>query len=515
MVMPGTTLAAWSGAHAARRPDEEAVASRRARLDWGEFDRAIRRVAAGLAERGVGTGDRVGVVSDNRIEMLIAFGAASHVGAIFAPIHPKFGPRELEAALEVADPALVVADPSAAERLRDGETLDRPASLAVLPDRFDPEVGGLGAPPTGDAAAEVAPSDVGLLAFTSGTTGRPKGVPHTWRNMLWNHRQFIDGLGLTPADRNYAAAPLAHIAGLGTMTGPLLYLGGTTILEDQFEGSALPERIEEFDATCTFMVPAMWRAALEGGEWEGRAETLRFGLVGGAPVRASLVERANDCGVDLHQGYGMTEAGPMVSLLRSDDPERHARLVGRPGMHVDCRVVDEGGEVVSPGTTGELHVRGPNVVDGYWSAPDRSERAFVDGWFRTGDIVRRSPDGGLELLGRTDDLLITGGENIYPGEIESVLSGRDDVEAVAVVGRDDPTWGEVATAVVVPTADGTAPTLEELVATARSRLADFKAPRRLAVADELPRTATGKVDRDEILSRFERGALEIRESADD
>jgi len=447
--------------------------------------------------------------------MLVAFGATSRVGAVFAPIHPHFGPRELEAALEVADPALVVADLPAADRLRVLEALDRPASLEVLPDRFDPELGGLGARPTGEGAADVDPSEVGLLAFTSGTTGRPKGVPHTWQNMLWNHRQLIDELGLSPDDRNYAAAPLAHIAGLGTITGPLLYLGGTTILEDQFDADAVPERIDEFGATCTFMVPSMWRATFEQGNWEGRAETLRFGLVGGAPVRASLVERATEAGATLHQGYGMTEAGPMVTLLKSDDPEEHARTVGRPGMHVACRVVDEEGAAVPPGTTGELHVRGPNVADEYRASPDVDERAFADGWFRTGDIARRSADGVLELLGRTDHLLITGGENVYPGQVESVLSGRADVGAVAVVGREDPIWGEVVTAVVVPAEDSPVPTLEELVATARSRLADFKAPRRLAVAESLPRTATGKVDRDEILDRFVRGNLRIRESADD
>jgi len=515
MRMPGTTLADWVEVHARRRPRGESVSSHRARLTWREFDRLVRRVAAGLERRGVSRGDRVAVVADNRIEVLVLFGAASRLGAIFTPIHPSFGVRELGEALEMARPEVIVADPDRTTRLRSLEESRPRGSLEVLPEHFDPEAGGLAADPSRAEGVDVAPEEIGVLLFTSGTTRRPKGVPYTWRNILWNHRQFIDGLELSAADRNYCCAPLAHSAGLGTLTGPLLYLGGTTILEEKFEASAVPERLEEFRATCTFMVPAMWRAAFEQGEWSRRAEELRFGLVGGAPVRAALVERARQYGLELVQGYGMTEAGPMVSLLDSSDPERHARSVGRPGMHVACRIVDEDRQPVEPGASGELEVAGPNVADRYWREPDRTRDSFSNGWFRTGDIARWRDGGEIELLGRVDDRLTTGGENVYPVEIEAALLEREDVRGAAVLGLEDSDWGE-AVAAVLELVDGTPPpSLDELAATVRGRLADFKAPRRLAFVEELPRTATGKVDREEIRGRIAREAIEIRERADD
>jgi fatty-acyl-CoA synthase len=508
--MRGVSLADWIAHHAECHPGRDALVWQDERIDWAELHARVHKLALGLAAAGISSGDRVAAVLRNRPESISLFGACAKLGAVYSPLNPKFGDRELEAALEDADPRVLVVGPDMGDEGASGGT---DVEIRVeLGEDCDPTVGGLAETGSGSIlSVDAGLEDPALLLFTSGTTGRPRGVAHTWRTLLWNHRQFIDELRLSPDDRNYCAAPLAHVAGSNVLTGPMLYLGGTTTLAEEFEPERMLETLREERCTVTFLVPAMWRRLFEAADGPGAFGSLRFGIVGGAPVSAELIERARELGVTLVQGYGMTEAGPMVSLLSSEDPDEHVRSVGRPGMHVETRVVTEEGDKSAAGEAGELWVRGPNIVDEYWRAPEATRESFRGDWFRTGDLVRKTADGELELVGRIDDMIITGGENVYPREIEVRLAEMEGVAEAGVVGTDHPEWGEAVTAVVVPESGEGAPRLEVIREELRSELADYKAPHRLALVDEIPKNPTGKIRRDALRAHLASDDVHVSE----
>jgi fatty-acyl-CoA synthase len=508
--MRGVTLADWIAHHAECHPGRDALVWHDERIDWAELHARVHRLALGLSAAGVSKGDRVAGVMRNRPESILLFGACAKSGAVYSPVNPKFGERELGAALEDAAPRVLVVGPGQEESGAFGR--GEPEVRVELGEEYDPTVGGLADTEGGSILSfDVGLEDPALLLFTSGTTGRPRGVAHTWRTLLWNHRQFIDELRLRPDDRNYCAAPLAHVAGSNVLTGPMLYLGGTTTLAEEFEPERMLETLRDEQCTVTFLVPAMWRRLFEAADGPAPFGSLRFGVVGGSPVSAELIERAQELGVTLVQGYGMTEAGPMVSLLSSEDPDEHVRSVGRPGMHVETRVVGEEGDERAAGEVGELWVRGPNVVDEYWRAPKATRESFREGWFRTGDLVGKTAEGELELVGRIDDMIITGGENVYPREIEVRLAEMEGIAEVGVVGTDHPEWGEAVTAAVVAEPGKRVPTLDVIRDELESELAAYKAPHRLALVDEIPKNPTGKIRRDALREHLAKSDVHVSE----
>jgi fatty-acyl-CoA synthase len=475
------------------------------RVDWATFDRRIRRLASGLRRRGIEPGDVVAARLANRPEWFYLFGACSQLGALFAPLQTRLGPSEVEAILESVAPACLV-ESSSTSIAFESIAPDPPELRAELEADHDPDVAGFAAdePLSSVSSPSSHVDDPALLLHTSGTTGAPRGVCHTWRTLLWNHRQFVDGFELTADDVHYCVAPLAHAAGANVPTGPLLYLGGTIVLADQFDPDRMADALRTRDVTCTFMVPAMWKTLLRALERPLESPDFRFGVVGGAPVSGRLVERARRRGLHLVEGYGMTEAGPMVSLLDASDPARHDRSVGWPGMHVDVRIVDDEGERCEPGERGEIQVRGPNVVDAYWNDGGATRDSFREGgWFRTGDLGVARGGAEFDVVGRIDDMIVSGGENIHPFEVESRIAELETVRAVGVVGTDHPAWGEAVTAAIVP-ADGTeGPTLDEVREVVRAELAGYKAPRRLALVESLPENPTGKLDRARLRAQLE------------
>jgi len=506
------TAADWITGHAERRPDRTALVWRDVVVDWRHVDQIVRRLARGLAANGVRPGDRVAVATPNRPASLYVFGACAHLGAIYTPLPPRLGARRLRRILEHTTPTQSIVGPRSLEAHSGlAEAFDDQPNLVLAPDH-DPTVGGLTLraddrlPPV-----DPAPDDPAMLLYTSGTTGRPRGVCHTWRTLTANHRQFVDELELTPRDRNYCVAPLAHVAGANVLTGPAMAVGAATELDPTFEPRRALDRLTDGTTTVTFLVPAMWKHLFEAADEETDRASLRFGIVGGAPVRRSLVVSARRLGVRLIQGYGMTEAGPMISLLKSDDPDRHVRSVGTPGPEVEVRVADADGNPCEPGQVGEIWVRGPNVVDGYWRAPEATDRSFREGWFRTGDLARQTSGDAIARVGRRDDMIMTGGENVHPQPVEARLAELPAVDRAGVVGTPHPEWGEVVTAAVVPADDPSELSLDGLREALHPELADYQLPRRLALLDGLPRNATGKINRDALRSTITSDAIQTRE----
>lgn len=510
---PGLTPADWITHHARHRPGDVAFVWEEGRATYETVDRLTRRWAADLHQNGVSAGDRVVSILPNSPELVVAFAATSRLNATFCPLDPRSTSAELDDRLDDLEPTAVVESGGRAA------ALDRPDCWFRDIQTGGPDIGQLDGsdpsddiPPAHDSPAQ--PGDDALLVYSSGTTGNPLASVHTYDSILWNHRQFVDELDLDRNDQYLAVAPMHHIAGLHTIAGPLMYLGGTLRFLPEFRPSSVLAVLDAEPITCSFMVPTMWRELFRHPAAQSSAsDAFRFGLVGGAPVDAGLIREGRRLGYHLVEGYGMTEAGPMVSTLHADDPDHHDGGIGRPGMHVAVRAVDDTGDTVDIGDIGELEVAAPNIMDRYWREPDETDAVFRDGWLRTGDLGRLHHDGSLTFAGRLDDMFISGGENIYPAPIERALTRHPDIDDAAVVGTDSERWGQTVTAIIQP-ADRADPTLEDC-RTATAELAHFKRPRRLIRLQSLPTTNTGKTRRDELRRMIDQGELPIDEQRDD
>jgi fatty-acyl-CoA synthase len=332
-----------------------------------------------------------------------------------------------------------------------------------------------------------------LIMYTSGTTGSPKGAVLTHGNIFFNDVNAVLEADFRPDEIALAAAPLFHIAALNGLVLPVFLKGGRSIIHESFVPDDVVTTIVSERVTSMFAVPAMMEAISQSPLFESSdISSLRTVIVGGAPAPLPMLLRWKDKGVEVQQGYGLTETSPAVLKLASADAERKLGSAGKEQLLVDVRIVDAGGQDVGPGGAGEILTRGPNVFPGYWNREDATEAAFVDGWFRTGDIASIDDEGFITLRDRAKDMYISGGENVYPAEVESALLGMPGILEAAVVGIPDAKWGEVGRAFVV-VADGYSPTLEDIAVALGDRLARYKLPRSLVIIETMPRNSTGKL----------------------
>jgi fatty-acyl-CoA synthase len=505
MALQSVTMDAWVARHAEARPDKVALVFQDRRITYAELETAVDGVARGLVRSGVRHGDRVAALLANSPEFLIALMACTRIGAIFVPLNTRLAPAEISYILQDSMPEFLVIHEhllAAIEPIAGG-----------LPVRGVVQVGGSPRPglrsfqelaQSGDAPLPLPPNpeEPALMMYTSGTTGRPKGALLTHNNLLWNNMQLLVELSVGAEDVGFNAAPLFHIGGLNVLTGPLLYCGATNVLEDRFDPVRALILMEREKVTCSFAVPAMWSAIARVPDFERYdLSRVRCLVSGGAPCPLPLIEFFRERGLPFQEGFGMTETAPIVAVLKQDDVVRKAGSIGKPALHVDARVFDEHDQEVEAGVVGELVVRGPNVMLGYWNQPEATAEAVRGGWFHTGDLARRDEEGYLYIVDRKKDMVITGGENVYPVEVEQVLIRHPRVLDVAVFGVPDAKWGERVVAAVV-TRDGEPLTVEEVDAFCRGKLARFKVPGAVHLMSELPRNATGKVLKTELRRRF-------------
>jgi acyl-CoA synthetase (AMP-forming)/AMP-acid ligase II len=325
----------------------------------------------------------------------------------------------------------------------------------------------------------------------------------THDNHLWNVVNTLSyGRGLRGTDVTVTVAPMFHIGGLGVHTLPLLYVGGTNAVLPSFVPAQTLALMAQERATVQFMVPAMWAAIAAVPDFDSYdLSALELLITGGAPCPMTIIDFFQGKGLPFQEGFGMTETAPSVSVLMAEQVKEKAGSIGRPLFHVEARIVDEADREVPVGNVGELVVRGRNVFAGYWGLPEATAEAFRGGWFHTGDLGKADEAGFLTLVDRKKDMIITGGENVYPIEVEQVLYRADGVREVAVVGVPDQRWGETPVAVVA-LAEGAGRDPDGLIAYARERLAHFKCPTRVEFVDELPRNATGKVLKTVLRQRY-------------
>jgi fatty-acyl-CoA synthase len=338
--------------------------------------------------------------------------------------------------------------------------------------------------------------------YTSGTTGRPKGAMLTHANLTWNAVNVLVDTDLIADERALVSAPLFHTAGLNMMTLPVLLKGGTCVLVEAFDPNATFDLIEQHRITFMFGVPTMFEQVARHPRWPGAdLSSLRILTCGGSPVSTPLIAAYQERGLTFLQGYGMTEASPGALFLDAEHAVSKAGSAGVPHFFSDVRVVRPDLTPVDVGETGEIIVRGPHVMPGYWGLPEETAASFADGWFRSGDAARVDEDGYVHIVDRIKDMIISGGENIYPAEIEDQLLVHPDIVECAVIGVPDDKWGEVPRAVVVPR-EGATLDPDEVIASLSGRLAKYKIPKSVVIADALPRTASGKLLKSRVRSRY-------------
>ena len=480
--------------HSRERSQARALTFEGETQSFGALHEASSRTGNALAARNVERGDRVAVISRNRPEMFELIYACNKIGAIFAPLNWRLSAREIGQILADCTPAIVIVDGT-------GEALLPDHGLDVPVIRLGPEFDALRATASAkDPGRENSPDDTAMILYTSGTTGLPKGV------MLSNHsmaftRDLALAWGMSERSVNLVAMPLFHIGGCGYGSSTML-AGGHTVLMPEVDVDQILALIPDHSVTHTFLVPAVVQALLGApGIADADLTSLELLMYGAAPMGDVLLRQAmNTLGCDFMHAYGMTESAGTVVILEpgSHDPggpKSHLlKSCGRALPWVELRVVDPAsGANAQTGVVGEIWLRTPMLTQGYWRNTVATDNAFTrDGWFRTGDAAYLDDAGHVFLFDRFKDMIISGGENIYPAEIENVLNGHPGVAEVGVIGVAHEKWGEPPLAVVVRTS-GTTVTADELIAYTRENLATYKCPSRVVFATQLPRNASGKL----------------------
>ncbi len=491
-------IGSWVARQARITPDRPALNSGARSLTYAELAERIRRLANGLRRLGVTRGDRVAWLGPNHTAFLESLFAVGQLGAMLAPVNHRLRPETQAAVLAQTEPIVLIqhgiAEPvttaSVRHRLMVGDsiegTIDYEALIAESPGH-----------PIGES---VGLNDLLLLPHTSGTTGNPKAVMLTHGNVTWNAVNFLTSADFRSDDVTIAIAPFFRVGGTGVNVLPVLFVGGTVVVPDDPRPDELLRLMEQHRVTVGFGNPDLLDALAHADRWPSvDLSRIRFVITGGAPVPERLIRTYLDRGVTLLQGYGLSEAAPLVLLLNAEHALHKVGSAGKPPLFVDVRITDVAGGDVPPGQTGELLVRGPNVMVGYWRRPAETREKLVEGgWLRTGDAARVDEDGYVWIVDRLEARFVSAGEVVYPGDVERALLAHPSVADAGVVGVPAPRGGEVGAAFVV-LSPGAAATEDELVAFCRGRLVAHQVPAAISFVDGLPRNAVGKLLRDDLL----------------
>ncbi len=509
--------------------DRVALVDRRTdtRLSYGELDALAARWTGLLRSLDVGPGDRVGALSGNRVELIALFLACGRRGAALVPYNWRLAAPELAVIVGDSDPSVVFHDPGSAElaeKVRDALGGWAGESGEGVPRAGGPEAGRSRAPESSEIRwldldddvpgllAEASPWGIEqpadkeapvLILYTSGTTGRPKGALLPHRQRFHNGVATTTAWELGPDDVAPITTPLFHTGGWNVFATPLWQRGGRVVLFEDFDPAGFLHALAEERCTVALTVPTQLLLMQRSDAWGLELPALRFFISGGAPCPPAVAAAVRAAGYRFKEGYGLTECGPNCFSISLDEAERHPGVVGRPVPSLRTRRVDEDGHDVGPGEAGELLLQGPQLFAGYLNDPVRTREAFTaDGWLRTGDIARMDHNGLHTICGRRKEMFISGGENIFPAEVEAVLSDAPGVAEVVVVGVPHATWGEVGRAYVVPE-EGAASAgfLEDVRRFAADRLARYKVPASFAEVDVIPRLGSGKPDRRALAER--------------
>ena len=496
----------WIAHFGRRTPDKIAVVDLGSgrRLSYAQFDARIARLASHLREKlAIKRGDRVAVLALNTTDTLEVQFACGRLGAVFLPLNTRLTVPELHYIVGDAAPSLMIHDTELAETALSVARLCKVASTLSLGPGGTYEAAIAAAKPL-SACEIVTLDDISTIMYTSGTTGQPKGAIITHGMTFWNCVNLGGPAYISPSSVLLTVLPLFHTGGLNCYTNPVLHSGGTVLIMRTFDpGQALALISDPAQAINVFFgVPAIYQFMAQHPAFAtADFSRLLIGGVGGAPMPVPLLKTWEARGVALQQGYGMTETSPAVLTLDREDAVRKAGSSGKPVLHTEVRIVRPDGADAAVGELGELWVKGPNVTPGYWNRPDANASSFTDGWLHTGDATRVDEDGFYYIVDRWKDMYISGGENVYPAEVESVLHQLDAIAEAAIIGVPDAQWGEVGLAIVA-VKPGHSLTETAIQAHCAANLARFKCPRLIRFVDALPRNATGKIHKPTLRKDF-------------
>ena len=473
----------------------EEIASGRS-LSYAQLDHRACQAAALMAAQGIGEGDPVAILCRNRIAFFeILFGCAK-LGAIMVPLNWRMPPDELDQLIEDAEPALLFygAEDEAAAR-----QLTAASAMIALDDEYERLIEEA---PLRAFRAQWPADGVWYLLYTSGTTGQPKGVIYTFRMALANYINIRSAIDLRMDDATPNFMPLFHTAGINLHSLPTLIAGGRVIVLPGFDEEALVALLEQRRLDTFFAVPTVYQALLDHPRFASAPlDHVRHWGCGGAALPDILVERYKHLGIRVCNGMGMTETGPTAFLAAPEDAWEQVGSVGKPQLLCSVRIVDDEGRDLPDGAVGDLLFSGPGITPGYWRDAQATAAAFTaDGWLRSGDLARRDEAGFYHIEGRRKEMFISGGENVYPAEIENVLAAHPAIAEAAVIAVSSDRWGEVGRAFVRAAGALPVPPPAELEAFCRSRLAAYKVPKSFEMVEDFPRTAAGKIQKHRLVA---------------
>jgi len=495
-------LSQWIERHACFTPAKVALRFGAEEITYAAFAERIERAAAILASLGVQRGNAVAYLGLNHPELLALLFACARLGSMLVPLNWRLAAPEHARVLADCPPRALFAEPAFAEHVRSIGSAVGETKLITLGEANTgwlawsdlAQSAGGGAKREGDEDSPL------LLCYTSGSTGAPKGVVLTQRALFWNAVNSSHMHDLTSADRVLTTLPLFHVGGMNIQTTPALHAGASVVLHPKFDPQAAFDAIEREAITLAVLVPAQLTAMMESPRWQSAdLSSLRMITTGSTIVPEAFVRKVNARGVPLVQVYGSTETCPIASYVRAEDAERKAGSAGVAALHCELKIVDDEGRELPAGRDGEIAVRGPSVTRGYWNDPQESARALKDGWYYSGDIGHLDNEGHLYVVSRKKDLIISGGENIYPAELENVLLEAPAIQEACVVGRPDERWGEAVVAAVV-LKPGARMSEAEVMGLFQGRIARYKHPREVRFLRQLPRSALGKILREDVRS---------------
>jgi fatty-acyl-CoA synthase len=498
----------WTTQWAKLQPDEPCIKSGDTELSKREFNHRINRLCSALLEAGITKGDRVAGLMANGNVFLEIFFAVSKLGAIMVPLNFRLAPAELVFILKDSSPSMLIYSPEfgkLVEALRGKmpgvkKIVCEMQGGAVGDGEYEAWIEGyIVAEP--EVAWEVNMEDPHLIIYTSGTTGKPKGAVIAHANTQWNAVHYLHNYRCDHSHVTACCAPFFHVGGLLCSAVPNIYTGAKLVIQRFFDPAGILKLIQENRVNSMLGIPVMYMLMAQTPEFaEADLTSIEYFIAGGSPCSKSLIETYQQKGTVFSQGYGMSEA-PVITTLRPEDCMDKIGSSGKPMFHMSVRLVDDQGNEVPVGETGEILSKGPVVIPQYWRNPEATAATIENGWIHTGDMGCFDADGFLYIKDRKKDMYISGGENVYPAEVENVIMGFSGVADVAVIGMPDEKWGETGMAIVIK-APGVEITDQEIIASCRGRLAAYKIPKKVVFTDELPKTPSGKPLKKALRARY-------------
>lgn len=487
-------IAYWIEKWAYTHPDRTAVITDNEKVSYKQLDRMIVLAAQRIQEKLQGRkGERIAILSHNRLEYIVLLFAIAKAECVAVPLNIRLSAKELIFQLNDSGSRILYAEKDNAEFAASLVEQSELESLAFMEDVCEESQTSFAFERMIDEEAPY------IICYTSGTTGKPKGAVLTQSNIFWNAVNNKLAIDLTSEDRCIVLLPLFHIGGIGLFAFPSLFSGGTIVIPGKFDPEKTLAMIEKYQVTVVMGVPTIHQALLTSPSFNTTdLSTVRWFYNGGAPCPHELIDAYFDRGFLFGQGFGMTETSPTLFMLSKEDAPRKRGSIGKPVLFSEYKLLDSEGKEVEKGAVGELAVRGPNIMKEYWNRVDATKDALKDGWLLTGDLAKTDDEGFLFIVGRKKEMIISGGENIYPLEVEQVISQMEGIAEVAVVGNADPLWGEVPAAFIVKE-NGSALTEEAVIQHCQGNLAKYKIPKKVTFLKEMPKNATGKIQKTKLI----------------